>query len=110
MKLFCTCGGCNRKIYLNAQVKTRLELFNSYGRVLRIQCPSCQIQGQIDVNYVFAEPTYNLAVPGTLSGAVIGIIGGPLGMIVGGFGGGFLVWAVSLKDKKAVAHFNSNYV
>jgi hypothetical protein len=89
------------RIYLETQVQCRSQLPQTF----KIQCPTC---GNIQVynpNQIEAEPGMNATVGGTILGGLIGLLGGPFGLIVGGTVGGFLGIRFDEDERRRVIRF-----
>lgn len=111
MKIFCTCEHCYQQIYLASEAKSRRQLSNSWGLVFGITCSACHQHNNVHVNNVRAETTHNLTpLPTTGGGILLGIIGGPFGMILGGIAGSVSGSIIRNNDIKSVSWFNNNYV
>jgi hypothetical protein len=111
MKIFCNCNLYQRKIYLDAKVKTRRQLANTWGHVFTINCPHCRVQHQVDVNTVRAESSHNTTpIPTTLGGGLIGVLAGPLGIIIGLAVGGYTGGRIRSNDIQDVNNFNTYYL
>lgn len=111
MKIFCTCSFCNRKIYLTTKAKTRQELSNNWGISFSVNCSYCQSKNQVNINFVNAESSYvNLPLSTTIGGGLIGILAGPIGIIIGLGVGGVSGGLKRYNDKQDVKYFNNNYL
>ncbi|MCO5268984.1 MAG: hypothetical protein M9897_08835 [Brumimicrobium sp.] len=111
MKIFCSCNICNSRIYLASTAQSRHHLASNFGMIFTISCTNCHSKNQIHVNLVTAESSYGKTSYVTAAGGgLMGIVAGPLGIligvVIGGAAGGF---AVS-KEKEAVRRFNNNYL
>lgn len=111
MKIYCNCNFCNSKIYFASSAQTRQQLVNSWGLYFSANCNSCQSQNQFNVNLVKAEPSHSKTpFVTTVGGGLIGIIAGPIGVLIGLAAGGIVGRVASSKDEEAVNRFNSNHL
>ena len=112
MKIFVLCSNCNWKTYLKPLAKTRQELSYSYGTQIQIDCSHCNNRNYLHINQVTAEASSNkIYLSGGGIGTVIGILGGPFGMLLGAAAGGLIGGAVGNKNEQdAVRRFNNSYL
>jgi hypothetical protein len=111
MKIYCGCYNCKIKIYLDSDVKTKKELLNNWGIIFTIVCKKCKYENRIHVNDVIAERSIGKTGFGAFGGAGgIGLIGGPIGAIIGLIGGGITGVIIDLNDKEKVKIFNGSNV
>lgn len=108
MKLFITCGNCNKRINLNLSVKTKQDLLKAIGGSAQIICPHCKCNNQFHAGHVTAEATEKLGLSGGGIGLLIGTIGGPVGMAAAGIGGLVIGYITGNKKEQAqVQRFNN---
>lgn len=111
MKIFCNCNSCSRKVYLASEAKTRYQLSRAWGINFSIICVHCRSKNQVHVNLVRAESTKNnMPIATTIGGGLLGILAGPLGIIIGLAAGGISGGAVTYNDNNDVKTFNNNYL
>lgn len=111
MKIYCHCSTCEQKVDLASNAKTRLELANLWGRTFQIKCSHCSRQSLIDVNGVIAEPRLKkVPIITIISGGLIGILAGPLGILIGLGAGGVSGGAVRYKESQQVKQFNNHFL
>lgn len=101
MRLYVT--HCDRRIYLGISASDRYQLAESVGTRFRVQCPRCGGYYDYSVDEVVAEPESGAAPGGAILGGLIGLIGGPLGMLIGG-GVGTLWGAKADQDEERKAN------
>lgn len=106
LRLFTTCRGCGRKIYLDVHADSRRDLASAYGRSLRIRCPPCNRVDTYYVSDVSAEEGVSGVPAGAVIGGLIGLLGGPLGLIIGGSIGALVGGSSDLTEREKVRRFN----
>lgn len=107
MRLFIReCNSCRKRIYLTVIAHSREQLAGRIGYEFKVRCPHCGNYSNYDVNDVFAEPGPPAAPAGAILGGLIGLIGGPFGMLAGGGLG--TLWGARADDeeRKRVNRFN----
>ncbi|MGP8214841.1 MAG: hypothetical protein ACLQQ4_04695 [Bacteroidia bacterium] len=87
----------------NSKAKSRRGLANQFGLQISFICPRCNCNTVHHPNEIFAESENVMALPGAGAGGVIGILAGPLGVIVGGLIGAA---ATRIGEETAVNNFN----
>ncbi len=93
----------NKKIYLRAKARSRTGLAKRLGK------SSFKIRGYIySVNEVFAEKEGSDTATGALIGGILGILGGPIGFIVGTTTGGLVGNSSENQEDEAVRYFNKS--
>lgn len=111
MRLFLCCNRCRRKIYLASNAKTRKELARQWTTSFNMHCPSCRYKTTYYVNSVFAERSVqNNSLSVAAIGGLVGLIGGPVGVLAGGAIGGLLGKNIDDSDYRAVIRFNNSRV
>lgn len=104
MRLYAVCKQCRGKIYLRRVVSTRSDLPLSFHLLH-------QKRGHLDY-YTPLDVVAEAGTPATLGGAaiggLIGLLGGPLGLILGGATGAFLGASSDADEEKRVKNFNSS--
>ena len=107
MRLFIrSCNRCGKRINLSVIASNRGQLANRIGHSFEIQCPHCQDYSFHTVDEVFAEPNPPSTPAGAILGGLVGLIGGPPGMLIGGVLG--TLWGVNVDEgeKRSVDRFN----
>ena len=85
MRLFIRrCNHCGRRIYLSIIASSREQLADRITYSFEIQCPHCRNYSYHTVEDVFAEIGASSVPPGAILGGLIGLVGGPLGALIGG--------------------------
>ncbi len=109
MKLFLYCHHCGRKIYLASKAKTRGQLARQWGHNFALECPHCSNFGTYSVNQVYGEKTtQGNTLPVAVIGGLIGLVGGPAGVLAGGTIGGILGKTADDKELIEVRRFNNS--
>lgn len=105
MKLYITDKQTGEKKYLGVSASSRGELFQILGSTSFI------LEGKVyDVNDVFAEIEDSNTTAGVVIGGLIGILGGPIGMITGATIGGIIGNSNDTTEKERISTFNSSRV
>lgn len=100
MKLFVV-NSRNQKIYLNQVAPTRTALANNIGNEF------FNIRGEVYSAWdVYAEPSTASTASGTVIGGLIGLVGGPLGLLAGGAIGAIVGNNQDTTDQERVNRFN----
>ena len=111
MKLSCYCNHCTRKVHLSSQAKTRYHLVNSSGAIVFFNCPHCHSQTHIHANNVRAESSRkNIPFATAGAGGVVGIIAGPLGVLIGAGVGAISGSIVRNKENIEIQNFNNHFL
>ena len=104
MKLYVIHPKTGQKIYLNITAKDRQEL------AYKIESKNFTINNiSFNVNDVYAEAENNNGLTGAIVGGLLGVMAGPIGMLIGTTAG---YWLASEKYSEAgqVKHFNESKV
>ena len=92
-----------QKLYLRQKASTRNGLAKKLGK------SRFTINGQIyTVNEVYAEPDQSETAAGAVIGGLLGLFGGPIGVIVGGAAGGLIGNGAETSDKELAFRFNKS--
>jgi hypothetical protein len=102
MRLYAVCKQCREKIYLRKVVSTRSDLPLSF-HLLHQNCAHLDYYTSQDV---MAESGTPATLGGAAIGGLIGLLGGPLGLILGGATGAFLGASSDADEEKHVKKFN----
>ena len=109
MKLFYSCAACGKKAYLASRAKSRRELTSLRGQSFLLTCVHCNSLCQV---YSFAVKAEKANLPAilatTLGGGGIGILAGPLGIIIGLAVGGLAARQLNSNAEKEVEYFNNS--
>lgn len=100
------CENCDKKIYLNVFAPTREKLREKIGEPFKLKCNHCGYVGTYLVDDVFAEKGAPSLPAGAIIGGLIGLLGGPLGLIIGGGFGAFLGATADENEERLVNRFN----
>lgn len=74
-----------------------------------MQCPHCSNLANYSVSQVYAEKTtLGNTLPVAVMGGLIGLVGGPAGVIAGGTLGGIIGKTVDDKELREVQFFNKS--
>lgn len=106
MRLFVICKSCGRKTYLNIYANSRRDLIRRYGKYLTIRCPACNHENRYHVGEVFAEEGVSKVPAGAIVGGLVGLLGGPPGVIFGGGIGALIGGTADATEKERVRRFN----
>lgn len=110
MRLFIQkCKNCRNRIYLNVTASTRQHLAERIGgREFEIRCPHCGKYTYHTLNDVLAQRTIPATPAAAIIGGLVGLIGGPLGMLIGGVAG--TLWGANVDEieRKIVNRFNQS--
>ncbi len=91
----------NQKVYIDLVAPTRAVLANRIGNEF------FNIHGEVySVWDVYAEVNSNSTAAGTLIGGLIGLVGGPIGLLTGGTIGALVGNTQDTTDKEKVNQFN----
>lgn len=91
----------NQKVYIDVIAPTRAILANRIGNEF------FNINGEVySVWDVYAEVNSNSTAAGTVIGGLIGLIGGPIGLLTGGTIGALVGNTQDSTDKEKVNQFN----
>lgn len=110
MRLYFHCPKCHQKLFIQNKAKTRLELAEKITAFPSFNCP-CNSTVQINVNNIYAErtiPRYTAPVSAGVLG-LIGMMGGPAGVVIGALLGGGVGWSSSFNNKSEVDRFNNSF-
>lgn len=106
MRLYVNCHNreCKDRIYLqfSAQSKTQIpELF-------RVKCsnPQCKLSDVYRRGEVKAEANTNAGLGGMIAGGAVGLLGGPIGLILGAMIGGAAGAEADRAEQERVRRFN----
>ncbi len=99
MKIF-VIGNHGHKIHLSTDIQCKSQLPNAFY----IICPICHERQLFYLHDVRVE-VENYTTGGTIIGGLIGLFGGPLGLIVGGTIGGVLGKKAEDKERRRVIRF-----
>jgi hypothetical protein len=100
------CNHCQERIYLAITAPSRDQLSEKIGHSFEIECPHCHSLSSCEVTDISAEPGPSSTPAGAILGGAVGLIGGPLGMVVGATLGTFWGADADEGDKKKVIRFN----
>lgn len=95
----------NRKVYLKTKARTKKDLYRKLGRnyfYLR--------RNRFYVKDVKAEKENSDTLAGVLIGGLIGVVGGPWGVITGSTIGGLIANTNETEEQKKVATFNDSQI
>ncbi len=101
MKLYVKCPTFNKRVYITNKIIFRSEL----PKYFKIKCPFEDKIHAYNRNDVNAEPEKGYLAGGAILGGLIGFLGGPLGIIIGGLAGTVLGDAIERKDIVKTNHF-----
>jgi len=105
MKLFVIDKQTKEKKYLGVSASSRGELFTILGS------PSFVLESKVyHVNEVLAEMEDSNTTAGVIIGGLIGILGGPIGIITGATIGGMIGNSNDSTEKEKISAFNSSRV
>lgn len=111
MRIYCQCNICTKKVLLSSTAKTRHQLANSWGTVFSINCLHCGSKHNVHINNVCAESSRkNITYATAGAGSAVGIIAGPLGVLIGlsvGVISGGIVYSI---ENKQIQNFNKHYL
>lgn len=111
MRLYINCYNCQCRIYLASNANSRFQLAQVWGRVFSIQCPNCGANYNYSVNQVYAEKaTERRTIPIAILGGLIGLFGGPTGVLAGSTVGGILGNSIDEKEEILIKKFNTQFV
>lgn len=109
MRLFVKkCENCHQKIYLNVFARTRKKLRLEIGESFEVKCNHCDYIGTYWVDDVWAEEGPPSLPAGAVIGGLIGLLGGPLGLIFGGGVGALLGANADENENRMVRRFNKS--
>lgn len=92
-----------QKIYLKIKARTRSELRQRIGKDV------FSIRGvKYKISDVFAESGSNSTITGAVLGGVIGLLGGPIGVLSGATAGGLLGYNDEERENELVDRFNKS--
>jgi hypothetical protein len=97
-------GQCSHTIYLTSPAQTRAELPPWF----QLQCPQDQTVGLYSNHSVFAQADAGQTTGGAFLGGLVGLLGGPLGLILGGAAGAILGAANENNDQVRANKFNES--
>lgn len=104
MKLY-VCNRNNRKEYIDLVAPTRRHLAAIIGN------PKFFLDDiSYTVNDVYAESDNNDTVSGVILGGLVGLLGGPVGLIIGGATGALIGNNREDDDQIRVSKFNRSYL
>ncbi|MEA2033506.1 MAG: hypothetical protein U9N41_07995 [Euryarchaeota archaeon] len=108
MRLFVECHHCHRRIYLGITAEGRNELIQRLGSSdFEVECPHCNYSDTYSVNEVFAVES-NVLPAGAIIGGLIGLLGGPIGLIIGSSAGALLGASADAEDQRKARLFNES--
>ncbi|MCB0396896.1 MAG: hypothetical protein KDD36_09595 [Flavobacteriales bacterium] len=111
MRLFVnSCHGCGERIYLNVSASSRSAFRTSIGGydLFHLTCNHCGFKSVYRVSEVFAEADSRATATGGIVGGLIGLIGGPAGLLIGGGLGAAIGSQTDIEEKRKAAFFNSS--
>ena len=97
-------GQCGHKIYLTSPAQTRAELPGWF----QLQCPHDQQAGYYANQNVFAEPESGQTAGGAILGGLVGLLAGPIGLILGGAAGASFGAATEKTELARANRFNES--
>ena len=97
-------GHCGHRIHLTSPALTRSELPPWF----QIQCPQHQTVGMYWASTVFAQPDAGQTTGGAVIGGLVGLLGGPIGLILGGAAGALLGAANETNEQARANTFNQS--
>jgi hypothetical protein len=108
MRLFVgRCNHCQERIYLPIAAPSRDQLAHQIGDYsFKIECPRCHNHSSYEVKEVSADPSPSSTPAGAILGGLVGLIGGPAGMLVGASLGTLWGAGEDEEEKKKVIRFN----
>lgn len=112
MRLFVTCRhNPSNRTYLTTYAETPEELIERIGGYnFEIECPFCPEVHIYSIGEVRAERGPLYYIPAGAVGGIIGLLGGPLGLLIGG-GIGILMGAnADAAEEERVRRFNREVV
>ena len=93
----------NRKVYLKSKARTKKELLRKIGK------PYFYVRNnRFYIKDVKAEKETSDTLAGVFIGGVLGLVGGPIGVITGGTLGGLIGNTNETQESKKVATFNES--
>jgi len=114
MHLHVTCRykKCGMPIHIPTYGITRNRFVKETGSAFfEVTCHHCSRKGSYSVMEVVAEPGWEYGpMVGLITGGAIGILFGPLGVVLGAVGGLCLGWVDLEKEKAESAVFNETLV
>jgi hypothetical protein len=110
MKLYLkNCPNCGHRNYLGVQASTKNGLRVHFGGDnFYATCGNCGHQAIYYVQDVKAFSDSNVTPGGAIAGGLIGLLGGPLGLVIGGIAGGLLGTANDNEDQRKANVFNAS--
>lgn len=106
MRLFVKCPSTKKRIYLSINVESRRDLPKRFS----IKCPYESAHHEYKRIDVCAEPEKGTQVGGALLGGLIGLVGGPLGLVIGGLAGAFLGDRIEKSEASEAHAFNQERI
>jgi hypothetical protein len=97
-------GQCGHKIFLTSPALTRADLPAWFHLI----CPHDQQGGYYSTRNVFAEPESGQTAGGAILGGLVGLLAGPIGLILGGTAGASLGAATEKTELARAKHFNES--
>lgn len=104
MRLYVLNRITNEKIYLKVEASTRPHLAKIIGKTFGVN------GHKYSVNDVYAETGSSSTAAGAVVGGLLGILGGPIGILVAGGLGTIVGSGFDSDDKKKVRVFNNSHI
>ena len=96
----------DHKTYIAAYARTRYELAQNLGDQLSVKIEDTWYE--YDILEVYAEPIGNFGPTFMIIGALIGMLGGPIGVILCGLAGGVIGRIEDLHEEDKAKIFNES--
>jgi hypothetical protein len=97
-------GHCGHRIYLTSPATTRSEI----PAWFQLQCPQDQSFYLYSSRSVVAQPESGHTAGGAFLGGIVGLLGGPIGLILGGAAGAMLGAANENTEVAKANRFNQS--
>jgi hypothetical protein len=104
MKLFVRNKKSNEPLYINVSVSSRYEFAVKYGSTFRLNDGFTY-----SIDDIYAESESGNTTAGMIIGGVLGLLAGPVGIVIGASLGGVVGNNNDETDKERVDNFNNSY-
>jgi len=110
MRLFVhRCENCGQKIYLDVVMASRSQLRQHFqGDYFYVTCNHCGFRNIFNVNQVFAEIEPGSPIKGGIIGGLLGLVAGPIGVLIGGGLGAMVGSNTEKEERNRVFFFNNS--